>query len=380
MRHATPAVLLALTLAACGGGKTVREPPAPLPDFAPQVRVTEAWSTGVGRGAGKQPLRLAPYVDGTTLYAADAHGRVSAVAADSGRRLWETDVNLAISGATGVGDGLVVVGTPKGRVVALNKEDGKQAWTATVSSAVTAAPAVHGGVAVVQTADGKLTALSAADGKRLWVYERSEPALSLLGTSAPAIVDEYALSGFAGGRIVVLNLRDGRLLWEFAVSQPRGRNEVERLVDVDAPLLIVRDMLYAASYRGKIVAMDMRTGRLQWTRDVSTYTGLDAGRGHVYLTDEKGNVLAFDQATGASVWKQDKLRGRNLSAPVYFNGYVVVGDYQGYLHWLSADDGRFVSRTRVGSDPIAARPLAGPAAVYVLSQGGTLAALQLRGP
>lgn len=380
MKHAAPAVLLALTLAACGGGKTVREPPAPLPDFTPQVRVNELWSTGIGGGAGKLPLRLTPFFDGAALYAADARGRVSAVAADNGRRLWETSVNHAVSGATGVGDGIVVVGSPKGQVVALNKEDGKQAWTATVSSAVTAPPAAHGGVAVVQTADGKLTALGVADGKRLWVYERGEPALSLLGTAAPLIADEYVLSGFASGKIVALNLRDGRLLWEFTVSQPRGRNEVERLVDVDAPLLIVRDMLYAASYQGKIVAVDMRTGRLQWTRDVSTFTGLDAGRGHVYLTDEKGNVLAFDQATGASVWKQDKLRGRNLSAPVYFNGYVVVGDYQGYLHWLSADDGRFVSRTRVGSDAVAARLMAGPAAVYVLNQGGTLAALQPRNP
>ncbi len=380
MRHAALAVLLTLTLAACGGSKTVREPPAPLPDFDQQVRVDEVWSTGVGSGAGKQPLRLTPFFDGTALYAADVRGHVSAVAADTGRRLWEADVGQPVSGATGVGDGLVVVGTPKGRVIALNKEDGKQAWTAAVSSAVTTPPAVHGGVVVVQTADGKLTALGIADGKRLWVYERSEPALSLLGTAAPAIVDEYALSGFASGKAVALNLRDGRLLWEFTVSQPRGRNEVERLVDVDAPLLIVRDMLYAASYQGKIVAVDMRTGRLQWTRDVSTFTGLDAGRGHVYLTDEKGSVLAFDQATGASVWKQDKLHGRNLSAPVYFNGYVVVGDYQGYLHWLSADDGRFVARTRVGSDAIAARLLAGPTAVYVLNQGGTLAALQLRRP
>lgn len=380
MKRAVPAVLLALTLAACGGGKTVREPPAPLPDFASQARVDELWSTGIGSGAGKRPLRLAPFFDGTTLYAADARGRVSGIAADSGRRLWETDVNQPVSGATGVGDGIVVVGTPKGQVIALNKEDGRQAWSAVVPSAVTAPPAVHGGVVVVQTADGKLTALGAADGKRLWIYERSEPALSLLGTAAPMIVDEYALSGFASGKVVALNLRDGRLLWEFTVSQPRGRNEVERMVDVDAPLLIVRDMLYAASYQGKIVAVDMRTGRLQWARDVSTFTGMDAGRGHVYLTDEKGNVLAFDQATGASVWKQDRLHGRNLSAPVYFNGYVVVGDYQGYLHWLSADDGRFVSRTRVGSDAIAARLLAGPAAVYVLNQGGTLAALHLRAP
>jgi outer membrane protein assembly factor BamB len=381
MKRILPSVALALTLAACGGSKVVREPPAPLPEFEPQTQVQELWSTGVGAGVGKLPVRLTPFFDGTVLYAADARGHVSAVATDDGRRLWGTDLSHPVSGATGVGDGLVVVGSPKARVTALNKEDGKQAWSATVSSAVMAPPVVHAGVVVVQTADGKLTGLNVVDGKRLWTYERSEPALSLLGTTAPSVVGDYVLSGFASGKIVALNLRDGRPVWEFAVSQPRGRNEIERMVDVDAPLLIVRDSLYAASYQGKIVAVDMRTGgRLLWTRDVSTFSGMDAGRGYVYLSDEKGHVLAFDQATGASVWKQDKLRGRGLSAPVYFNGYVVVGDYQGYLHWLSAEDGRFVARYRVGSDAVTSRPLAGPTAVYVLNQGGTLAALQPRRP
>lgn len=379
MKYAALAVSLALVLSACGGSKVVREPPAPLPDFTPQTQIQELWSAGVGGVSDKLPVRLVPHLDGNTIYATDMRGRVSALAADSGRRLWETNTNLTVTGATGVGEGLVVIGGQKGQVIALNREDGKQAWSATVSSSVMSPPVAHAGVVVVQTVDGKLTGLAVADGKRLWVYERSEPALSLIGTAAPTVVDDFVLSGFASGKIVALNIKDGRLLWEFTVSQPRGRNEVERMVDVDAPLLIVRGTLYAASYQGKIVAVDMRTnGRLLWTRDVSTFSGMDAGRGNIYLSDDKGHVSALDQTTGASVWKQDKLRGRNLSAPAYINGYVVVGDYQGYLHWLSAEDGRFVARHRVGSDAVTARGIPGAQALYVLNQGGSLAALQPR--
>ncbi len=379
MKYATLAVSLVLVLSACGGSKVVREPPAPLPDFTPQTQIQELWSAGVGGVSDKLPVRLVPHLDGNTIYATDMRGRVTALAADSGRRLWETNTNLTVTGATGVGEGLVVVGGQKGQVIALNREDGKQAWSATVSSSVMSPPVAHAGVVVVQTVDGKLTGLAVADGKRLWVYERSEPALSLIGTAAPTVVDEFVLSGFASGKIVALHIKDGRALWEFTVSQPRGRNEVERMVDVDAPLLIVRDTLYAASYQGKIVAVDMRaSGRLLWTRDASTFSGMDAGRGNIYLSDEKGHVLALDQTTGASVWKQDKLRGRSLSAPAYINGYVVVGDYQGYLHWLSAEDGRFVARHRVGSDAVTARGIPGAQALYVLNQGGSLAALQPR--
>lgn len=379
MKYATLVVSLTLVLSACGGSKVVREPPAPLPDFTPQTQIQELWSAGVGGVPDKLPVRLVPHLDGNAIYATDMRGRVTALAADSGRRLWETNVNLTVTGATGVGEGLVVVGGHKGQVVALNREDGKQAWSTTVSSSVMSPPVAHAGVVVVQTVDGKLTGLSVADGKRLWVYERSEPALSLIGTAAPIVVDDFVLSGFASGKIVALNIKDGRALWEFTVSHPRGRNEVERMVDVDAPLLIVRDTLYAASYQGKIVAVDMRaSGRLLWTRDVSTFSGMDAGRGNIYLSDEKGHVVALDQTTGASVWKQEKLRGRNLSAPAYINGYVVVGDYQGYLHWLSAEDGSFVARYRVGSDAVTARGIPGAQALYVLNQGGSLAALQTR--
>ena len=379
MKYATLVMSLALALSACGGSKVVREPPAPLPDFTPQAQIQELWSTGVGGVPDKLPVRLVPHLDGNAIYATDMRGRVTALAADSGRRLWETNVNLSVTGATGVGEGLVVVGGHKGQVVALNREDGKQAWSTTVSSSVMSPPVAHAGVVVVQTVDGKLTGLSVADGKRLWVYERSEPALSLIGTAAPIVVDDFVFSGFASGKVVALHIKDGRALWEFTVSHPRGRNEVERMVDVDAPLLIVRDTLYAASYQGKIVAVDMRaSGRLLWTRDVSTFSGMDAGRGNIYLSDEKGHVVALDQTTGASVWKQEKLRGRNLSAPAYINGYVVVGDYQGYLHWLSAEDGHFVARYRVGSDAVTARGIPGAQALYVLNQGGSLAALQTR--
>jgi len=230
---------------------------------------------------------------------------------------------------------------------------------------------------VVQTADGKLTGLSAADGKRLWVYERTEPALSLHGTAAPVIVGDIVLAGFASGKIVGLQIHDGKLLWEMPVAQPHGRNEIERLVDVDASPIVVGKVIFAASYQGKIIAVDFQTGRVLWSRDVSTYTGMDADTRNVYLTDDQGEVLAFDQRTGASVWRQEHLRARQLSAPRYFDGLVAVGDFEGYVHWLSADDGHFVARYRASHSPIRAQPLAGHDMIYVCSLSDTLDALRL---
>jgi outer membrane protein assembly factor BamB len=372
-------VLIAGTvLAGCASdSRIVREAPAALADFAPQAQVRTLWSVDLGALAGKREIKLTPSLDGDVIYAADAQGRVSAHAADSGRRLWETALDVDVTGATGAGQGMVVVGTKKGTVIALAQTNGERLWSSRAPSEILSPAVVHAGVVVVQTVDGKLTGLSAKDGRRLWLYGRSEPALSLRGTSTPVIAGDSVLTGFASGKIVALHLKDGRLLWELAVAQPRGRNEIERLVDIDVPPLIVRDTLFAASYQGKIVAVDLRTGRMSWSRDASTFSGMDADRANVYLTDEKGNVIALDQRTGASLWKQEKLRARSLNAPTFFDGHIVVGDFEGYVHWLAREDGRFIARSQVGGAPIRSRAMVGSDTLYVVNQDGVLTALQL---
>lgn len=372
------AVLCVLALlAGCGGSKVVREEPAELKDFTAEKRVQELWSADSGASAVKKAVTLWPSLDDNVIYTSDPKGRVTAFAADSGRRLWRTHVDRLVTGAVASGNGLVVVATKKGEVIALDSHDGHRLWAGSLSSQVVAPAAVQAGVVVVQSVDGKLAGLSVVDGKRLWLYERSEPALSLYGTAAPVMAGDVVLAGFASGKIAAIQIKDGKLLWEMPVAQPHGRNEVERLVDVDASPLVARNVLYAASYQGKIIAVDMQTGRILWSRDVSTFTGMDADSNNVYLTDDRSNVMALDQRTGASVWKQEQLRARRLNAPRYVDGLVAVGDFEGYVHWLSSDDGHFVARYRVSHSAVQSPTLASHDTLYVSSQSGALAALRL---
>jgi len=377
MKKTVTLLCVVLLLAGCGGGRIVREEPAKLQDFTAEKQVKKVWTADIGSSAVKKPVVLSPYLDGNVIYTSDPKGRVRAFAADSGRHLWRVNVKKPVTGATAVGDGLVVVATKDGEVIALDKTDGHRLWTSRVSSEALAPAAIHDGVVVVQSVDGKLTGLSAKDGKRLWVYERLEPALSLYGTSTPVTTQNIVLTGFASGKIVAIQIRDGKSLWEMPVAQPHGRNEVERLVDVDVSPVVAGKLLFAASYQGKIIAVDMQTGRILWSRDVSTYTGMDVDANNVYLTDAAGEVIAYDQHTGASVWKQEHLRARQLNAPRYMNGLVAVGDFEGYVHWLSSDDGHFVARYRVSHSPIRSQALAGQGMFYVCTQSGKLAALRL---
>lgn len=364
-------------LSACGGGKAVREEPAKLQEFSASMRAQEVWTADSGASAAKLAVTLSPALDGDVIYTSDPKGKVRAFAADSGRRLWQTRVKQLVTGATAAGDGLVVVATKKGEVIALDRADGHRLWTSGISSQALAPAAIGAGVVVVQSVDGKLTGLSAKDGKRLWRYERTEPPLSLYGTARPVIVADAVLTGFASGKVAAIHVQTGKLLWELPVAQPQGRNEIERLVDVDVSPVVVRNVLYAASYQGKIIALDAQTGRILWSRDVSTYSGMDADASNIYLTDDHGVVMAFDQRTGASVWKQEQLRARQLSAPRCVDGLVAVGDFEGYVHWLSSDDGHFVARYRVGSKAVRSQALTGHDMLYVSNQAGNLAALRL---
>jgi len=369
---------LVLALGGCSwfGGTDV-EPPAVLVNFEPSVSIKEIWSVNIGTGPDRQFLRLGPARHGDTIYTVDVKGRVRALAQQDGKERWRTDLGLQITGGAGFGDDLVLVASRKGVVVALDKDKGRELWRAQVASEVLAPPAADAGVVVVQSVDGKLTGLESATGKRLWIVDRSEPALSLRGTATPVILSDAVLTGFGSGKIVAVNLKNGRLLWETPVAQPQGRSEIERLIDVDIPVLVSDRTLLAAAYQGKIVAVNLESGRLLWSRDISTYSALAADSSNVYVSDARGNVYALDLQSGSTVWKQDKLALRRLSAPTVTGNAVAVADFEGYVHWLAREDGRFLARERAARAAVLTAPIADGSTLYVNTQNGYLAALRL---
>ena len=374
-------IVLALALAGCGGftswlGGSSREKPAELVPLANQISVSTVWSTDVG-GTDKQRLNLRPRVDGNTVYAADADGRVVALDAATGRQAWKVDTDKEISGGPGSGEGLVLVGTADGEVVALDAPTGAQRWTRQVSSEVLSAPAVAQGVVVVHTLDGKLTGLDAADGSQRWQYDRVASGLGLRGSSSPVISGGNAICGLAGGRLVAIELATGFPIWETTITLPTGRSELERVVDIIGDPLLVAGQVFVGTYQGEVAALYDSSGQVAWRRKVSSYSGVATDGRALYLSDDNSLVWSLDMRDGAALWKQEALRGRKLSAPAVIGGWVVVGDLEGYLHWLSPHDGSLVARTRVGSARITAQPKAAEGTLYVLGDGGDLAALRV---
>lgn len=373
-------LLLACALLATGCGSTSRlapvDPPAALTEFEPQVTVQREWERGVGAGADQHYLKLRPLVDGARVYAAGRRGEVAAFDAKSGDPLWEVSLDAIISAGPGDGGNLVLLGGDA-YVIALDKESGAEKWRAPVSSEVLATPVRAGGLVLAHTVDGNLFALGLFDGAERWRFNQPVPTLSLRGVGKPAAAGPLVFAGFANGRLAALDLERGRQAWSVQVEEPRGRTELERMVDVDADMVVAGGAVFVASYNGKVAAVTQSAGQVVWTRDIGSYTGIALGDTTLFISDRRGDLWALAARTGETLWRQTALHGRALTAPVIQGQYLVVGDFEGYLHWLHRDDGHLVARERVDGTPLIAAAEVTGGRLFAYDTGGNLAAFSV---
>lgn len=375
VRLAWPLLLLVLTGCSTFSAKDNTDPPAELVDLESQLKIKTLWSKSF-TGSDGGFLKLVPALEGDRLYIAESSGEVTALEAETGKKLWSVDLDVPISGGPGVNEGLLAIGTLEAELILLDANDGSERWRKPVSSEVLSVPAIGRGRVICRTIDGRVTAFAANDGESRWVYNRRVPVLTLRGDSSPLLHETQVLVGFANGRLVALSLDSGAPSWDAMITVPTGRTELERVVDIDAELKLVEGTVYAAAYHGELAAVSEISGVVLWRRDISSHAGLDADWRQIYVSDEADHIWSLDATNGATLWQQKVLHARKLSAPAMVDGYLVVGDYDGYVHWLSQYDGKILARSRVGGDAIREKPLVYNGIVYVLDEGGTLTALR----
>lgn len=363
-------------LAGCSKEKDV-DPPAELVDFKAALKVDRLWSAKLGGDDPVLRLGLGASADGERIFAAGGGGEVAAFAPANGRALWRTKTKAPLSGGTGSGNGLVVVGSSDGEVIALEEDSGRQRWRVRVGGEVLAAPAVGEGVVVVRTVDGRLLGLDAATGKENWREEQQVPRLTLRGSGKPAVAGNLAVCGFDNGRVLAVNAGDGQILWEATVTPARGRTELERLVDIDSAVKISGNDVFVVGYQGRAAMLASDSGQVWWSRELSSYRGLDFDDDAVYVSTADGEVVALRRRTGVEIWRQDAFKRRGLSAPSAVGPYVAIADFQGYVHWLDKATGTLVARTRAG-DRVSNAPLVVGDVLYVLDDEGRLTAFRPR--
>lgn len=383
VRQAAALALAAVLLSGCGifGGEDDEAlQPKPLAEFEPTLEVERVWSADLGGGSERLRVALSPAGDGGRVFAASRDGRVSAFDPETGERLWETELELPLSAGPGAGRDRVVVASSDGYLVCLRADDGSEIWRTFIGGESLAQPIVAENSVVAYTIDGKLHVHSLFNGSERWTLQQNLPPLTLRGSSAPVVVGSTVIAGFDNGRVAASGLLDGETRWEIVLSPPTGRSDLERLADVDGTMAVVGQDLYATAYQGRMAALAAESGQVLWSREISTHVGLGADGENVYVVSGSGELIALDRQTGAEEWRHDALLRRQPTAPVPYDGTVVVGDLEGFVHFYSAEDGSPVARERVDDRMLSNAPVVIGERLYVQSETGELGVFEIVRP
>ncbi len=368
-------LLLTFMLGACSlfGGDEEPNPPAPLPEFKATLKVKKVWSASAGDEAENLRLGLGLATDGSRIFAAGAEGQVTAFDALKGRRQWRNDLKTTLSAGPTFGGGLVVVASRDGEVIALDAADGNLKWKSKINAEILASPTIARNKVLLRAVDGSLRALDASNGIPVWLVEQQVPRLSVRGTSSPVVSGANVLAGFDNGKFMVLSLSDGEALWEASMTQSTGRTELDRMTDIDGVFSVIGNDAYVAGVNGRTVSVAVESGQVLWSREIPSYSGVGLDWNTVYVTDQSSHVVALERTRGTSIWRQELLLRRSVTAPVPYGDTVVVGDFEGYVHFLSATTGEFVARSETGS-AIYSPPLVVGDMIYVVNEESTLIA------
>ena len=347
-------------------------------NFSSSLTVKTLWKKRLGSGLDDYYLKLRPTIEGEHLYITDRDGGLFNVDLKSGKVHWKVkDKNVEYTSPAGLGDEMILVGTGDGRLIAREIESGTLRWIVKTSSEILAAPSAYKGITVVRSADGAVLALDSKTGSEIWNYRREAPRLTLRGNSRSLISNNVVFSALDNGRLLALDLKLGNIVWNKAITVPSGVTDLERMVDLDGDPLITDEFIYVSGFQGGVTALSKVDGQIIWARQISSYNGLARGDRKIFIVDEASVIWALNEEDGISVWKQTELERRFITDPVFFNNHIIVGDFEGYVHWLSAETGEIVNRTRLDRNSILAPAAVSDDIVVLRSSSGKTIAMTL---
>ncbi len=375
--HCLLCLFVIVGISACGSNKKKELKPVELESFEEEIELDRLWSRKIGSGLGEYYHQFVLALDSGFIFAASENGKVFKIDKDSGDKSWKVSLDTTLTTGVAVDEKHVYVGSMDGALIALDKENGEQVWSKSLTGEIVSAPAITADHLVVQTANGHVFDLNTEDGEQRWRFDSVMPALTLRGNSRPQFFANYVVIGLANGKLAIIDIENGQLLWEPKIADPKGDTEIERIVDVDSTPIFIGDKLYAVSYQGQLASYDLKSGRLLWAEDESSYRDLSSGFGNIYVSSADGIVTAYDEQTGAVKWANDDFLRRRLTAPAAVSSYIAVADYEGYVQLLSQVDGHIVARKRVNGSGVKTPIVVDGSRFYVIANNGRLKAYEL---
>lgn len=353
-----------------GCSSTPEKPKAsPLPVVSGSLKVQNVWKNQIGTVQS----HLLTSLHGQQMAVASAQGQLALIDVQNGRDVWRMSLNTPIQAGVG-GDGRrFAVVTQANELVVV--ETGKVLWRHVLPALSYTPPLVAGERVFVMTGDRAVSAFDAQTGQRLWSQQRSSDPLLLRQAGLLIPFGDSLLVGW-GGRLASLNPLTGAVRWETLVGVTRGTNEVERLVDLVAGVSRQGNSLCLRAFQTSVACLDGLTGRVMWSRPAQGHQGLDGSEAVVIGTESDGKVLAWDRNSGAPIWAQEGLRFRGLSMPSFWTNFGVVGDQEGWVHFLAQQDGKPVQRVATDGSAIMGKPIVAGQTLVVVTRNGNIFGLR----
>jgi outer membrane protein assembly factor BamB len=372
--RAYPAIILIAAVGALGGcsffgGGPAKPQPAELQPVSGLVSARQVWSSRVGQV--NFPLETG--VSGTSVAVASGDGTVALLDTQTGRDFWRLALNTSLAAGAGNDGKVVAVVSKANEVIAL--QDGKELWRQKLAAQAFTAPFVAGGRVFVLAADRSVNAFDGQTGRKLWTQQRPNEPLVLRQSGVMLAVADTLVVGL-GGRLAGLNPTNGGIRWEAPIATPRGINDVERLVDLVGRVSRQGDVVCTRAFQASVGCVNAARGNLLWTKPANGVQGVDGDDRLLFGTEADGTVNAWRRTDGERAWSTDRLRYRSLSAPLVIGRSIAIGDFSGYIHLLSREDGSLLNRLPTDGTAIAATPVLAGNTLIAVTQGGGIYGFQ----
>lgn len=342
--------VLATQVVGCNRGiKPETHEPAKLVQLAAPVNILQPTLTvdvGNKNNQQKDPLDLQIGYAKSHIIVASRGGVVSGFDI-SGKRLWNLDVKEPITGGVAYDEPshVAIISTRSGKVIAIDGLTGERHWERQLSGTILAPALISKNRVLLSANDGFLHGLSLQTGQSIWQFATQVPAISMRGAAKPALLDaQSALFSTADGRIHAISIETGIPLWSRRVGLGVGGSEIERMSDVDATPIIDNNQLYAISYSGQLIGVDLASRQIMFVNEAASLRSLALTPTLVIAATLEGKVVAYNRVTGEPVWENDALAYRQLTNPVMIGDYLAVGDYEGVVHLMDVRQGKIISR------------------------------------
>jgi len=368
------------------------------------------------RSVGEPYERGRPEIDprsGRVFVGTSDHG-LYALRAGNGSTIWRFETLGSVQSEPLYDAELDVVyfGSNDGALYAVHALDGQLLWRFESGAEVARRPVVVGEMLYFANAADNLFAVDRRSGKGTWHVHRT-PALGMeiSGYAGPAFDRGVVFFAYSDGHVGAYDASDGTEKWapvdlSAEAEQSQGA-EALRYLDVDTTpipddLGTQGRVVFVASYAGGVFALDEDRGAPVWkdekaigVTDLTLWRepahaprpgspdyvagGPPVPKREILLASSGASGLwALDPATGRTLWRVPIPEG-GVTAPSPVAGALLVGtsNYGAFL--LSPRDGRPIDGIDLGSG-FSQSPATYGMRGYVLSNGGTLVAMQVAPP